>query len=218
MIDLIFVGNPNRFVCFGTEEFGVSDHSIVFAIKKAGIKKSSTRMQEERSYKQYRKEMFENDVSNIPWHVIETFEDINDAVAAWNSFFIDVANRHAPIRKMRSKVALTPWISAELKELTTERNYALKIAKRPGDQEQWRTYRRLKNFTNRKLKSAEALYYKELITSAVDTKEMWCFLNKVIGSNKNQGSPVQRKTFCDKLKRDRNKVLYLFCVNRMQSR
>ena len=67
-----------------------------------------------------------------------------------------------------------------------ERDYALRIAKRSSNQEQWNEYRRLKNFTNRKIKSAEALHYKNLIESAESPKDMWHSLNSVIGSY-NQG-------------------------------
>ena len=70
-----------------------------------------------------------------------------------------------------------------------ERDYALRIAKRSGNQEQWNEYRRLKNFTNRKIKSAEALHYKNLIESAENPKDMWHSLNSVIGSN-NQGGAL----------------------------
>ena len=48
-----------------------------------------------------------------------------------------------------------------------ERDYAYKVAKRSGGkQEMWDNYRKLKNLTNRKMKEAEALYYKKLIESA----------------------------------------------------
>ena len=51
-----------------------------------------------------------------------------------------------------------------------ERDYALRVAKRSGNQEQWNEYRRLKNFTNRKIK--EALHYKNLIESAENPKDI----------------------------------------------
>ena len=35
-----------------------------------------------------------------------------------------------------------------IKELMAERDYALRVAKRPGNQEQWNEYGRLKNFAN----------------------------------------------------------------------
>jgi len=123
--------------------------------------------------------------------VLESFDDINDAVVAWNNLFVDVANQHVPLKRIRSKQASKPWITNDLKELMAERDYALRVAKRSGNQEQWNEYRRLKNFTNRKIKSAEALHYKNLIESAENPKVLWRSLNSVIGSNKQEGSPFQ---------------------------
>ena len=63
-------------------------------------------------------------MADIPWSVIESFDDLNDAVSAWNTLFIDVANRHAPIKKPRIKRAIKLWITKELKELMAERDYS----------------------------------------------------------------------------------------------
>ena len=71
-----------------------------------------------------------------------------------------------------------------IKELMAERNYAYKIEKRTNDKEQRNNYCKLKNMTNRKLKLAESLYYKNLIEPAVNPKEMWRSLNSVLGHNK----------------------------------
>ena len=59
-----------------------------------------------------------------------------------------------------------------------ERDYAFKVPQR-SEQD---NYRKLKNFTNRKNKAAEALYYKNLIKSAQDPKEMWPSLNSLLAS------------------------------------
>jgi len=48
----------------------------------------------------------------------------------------------------------------------------------------------LKNLTNRKLKSVEALHYKNLIESAADPKERWRSLNTIIGFNNVRGSSL----------------------------
>lgn len=66
-----------------------------------------------------------------------------------------------------------------------ERDYAYKVAKRSGGkQEMWDNYRKLKNLTNRKMKAAEALYYKKLIETAQGPKEMWRALNSALGNEK----------------------------------
>ena len=165
-IDLVFVNNTHRIVSHGVQEFGASDHSVTFAVKKAGVCKAHVEIRDVRSFKHYNKEHFQRDIASVPWSVIESFDDINDAVVAWNNLFVDVANQHAPLKRIRTKHASKPWITNDLKELMAERDYALRVAKRSGNQEQWNEYRRLKNFTNRKIKSAETLHYKNLIESA----------------------------------------------------
>lgn len=70
-----------------------------------------------------------------------------------------------------------------------ESDYAFKIVERSGgEQEKWDNYRRLKNLTKRKIKPAEASYYKNLIESAQGPKELWLSLNSVLGNGKNISS------------------------------
>ena len=60
-----------------------------------------------------------------------------------------------------------------------ERDYALKIAERSC--QNWDNYCNLKNFTNKKIKAAEAKYYKDLIESSLGPREIWSSLSSVIG-------------------------------------
>ena len=121
--------------------------------------------------------------------MVECFTNINNAVSTWSTLLIDVVNKHTPLKKFRSRNVSNPWTTTDIKDLMAERNYAYKIAKRSNDKEQWNNYR--KNMTNRKLKSAESLYYKNLIESAVNPKEMWKSLNSVLGHNKGQDATFQ---------------------------
>lgn len=69
---------------------------------------------------------------------------MDDVVNVWNTLIVDMRNRHAPIRKLTTKGTAKPWISDKIKKLMAERNYAFKIAKRSGNEQQWKNYRRLK--------------------------------------------------------------------------
>ena len=97
-IDLVFVNNTHRIVSHGVQEFGASDHSVTFVVKKAGVCKAHVEIRDVRSFKHYNKNHFRRDIASVPWSVIESFDDINDAVVAWNNLFVDVANQHAPGR------------------------------------------------------------------------------------------------------------------------
>ena len=136
-IDLVFVNNTHRIVSHGVQEFEASDHSVTFMVKKVGVCKAHMEIRDVRSFKHYNKDYFQRDIASVPWSVIESFDDINDAVIAWNNLFVDVANQHAPLKRVRTNHVSKPWITNDLKELMAERDYALRVAKRSGNQEQW---------------------------------------------------------------------------------
>ena len=162
-----------------------------FAIKKGGTFKALPEVRGVRSFKHYNKEEFIKDIAAIPWSILESFDDINDALGIWNDLFVDGSNRHAPLKKIGMISSSKPWISNDLRKLMAERDYAKTVAKKSGTKEQWDNYRSLKNLKNKKLKSAEALHYKNLIESATDLKERWRSLNSVVGSKQDFGLPLQ---------------------------
>lgn len=104
-IDLVFVNNTHRIVSHRVQEFGASDHFVTFAVKKARICKAHVEIGDVRSFKHYNRENFQRDIASVPWSVIESFDDINDAAVAWNNLFIDVANQHAPLTRIRTNNA-----------------------------------------------------------------------------------------------------------------
>jgi len=84
-------------------------------------------VREVRSFKRYNKEQFLKDIAAISWNILESFDDINDAVGIWNDLFVDVANRHAPLKKIRMKSSSKPWISNDLRKTQARRNNGIII-------------------------------------------------------------------------------------------
>lgn len=37
------------------------------------------------------------DLQAVPWSIINSFEDINDAISTWYTLFLDVVNMHVPL-------------------------------------------------------------------------------------------------------------------------
>ena len=63
-IDLVFVKKLHRIVSHGVQEFAANDHSVVFAVKKAGVCKAHAEIREMRSFKRYNKEQFRSEVAS----------------------------------------------------------------------------------------------------------------------------------------------------------
>ena len=71
------------------------------------------------------------DLSRAPWQVFETFD--NDVVAAWNVLFLEILNKHAPVRKVRVRAKSLPWIDDELRVLLRQRDWLHRKAIKSGD-------------------------------------------------------------------------------------
>ena len=109
----------------------MSDHSLIFCVIKAGVAKSggSFRDINYRCYKNYDQHKFNNDLTNVDWSFTDSISDINDSVNTWCKEFLNIADKHAPIKTRRIKcTSKSPWITPELTELMRERDYHLKQA------------------------------------------------------------------------------------------
>jgi len=63
---------------------------------KGGVQKLPPRKFEYRSFKNYNKTEFINDLNEVPWSVVDGVENVDDAVFLWERLFSEIANEHAP--------------------------------------------------------------------------------------------------------------------------
>ena len=61
-----------------------------------------------RSFKNFDENKFIHDLCEVPWEIIEYFDDINEAVDVWNNLFLEVVNKHAPLKSHRIKRKYQP--------------------------------------------------------------------------------------------------------------
>ena len=80
LIDLIFTNREHKIVQSGVLHTTLSDHSLVFCVLKGSVPKLPSRKFEYRSFKNYNKKAFVNDLNQVPWSVINGMESIDDAV------------------------------------------------------------------------------------------------------------------------------------------
>ena len=171
-IDVVFVNNTHRFVESGIIHSAMSDHSIVDCTMKSGVPKNLPKTIEYRSYRKYDKSSFIKDLKETDWNMVGLNGDVDPAVEMWNTLFTDFANRHAPIKNNRIKVAKTPWMTSDLKNAMRDRDFHYAKAIKTNSKCHWEMYKKMKNFTNKEVKKYKAGYYSDLI-------------------NKNKGNPSE---------------------------
>ena len=124
LIDIIFTNESHNISKSGVIHIGVSDHSLIYAVRKfipnkcGPIKKRGFR-----NLKDFVKEDFIYDLLNIPWEMVETINDPNLAWRVWETNFNEVLNRHAPLRHQRVRQSSIPWLNSNIKNLMRKRDY-----------------------------------------------------------------------------------------------
>ena len=97
----------------------------------------------------------------MPWNVCESFEDPNDALGCWEKLFLEVVEKHAPLKGRRvKKPKQLEWLTEEMLIAMNSRN---KFAQLNDDQNRkhWR------NKSNNLVRNGKTMYYKQLIESNI---------------------------------------------------
>ena len=111
---------------------------------------------EHRSFKNDNKMEFANDLSQVPWSVIDGVESVSDAVFLWERLFSEIANEHALLKIKRAKERKTPWITSTLAEMKRDKDSHFRKARFTNCTYQWKMYRNLRNSTNHKEKNLKS--------------------------------------------------------------
>ncbi|MCG8093593.1 MAG: endonuclease/exonuclease/phosphatase family protein [Candidatus Thiodiazotropha endolucinida] len=88
----------------------ISDHYAIFGSRKLNncIKTNTHQTITYRSFKNFDENAFKADLQEVPWETVERFDNIDEAVDVWNSMFLEIVNKHAPMKSHRIKRKYQP--------------------------------------------------------------------------------------------------------------
>ena len=67
--------------------------------------------------------MFRNELFDVPWENIENSANVSDMVQVWNSLFLEIVNKYAPLKQHRVKKSRQPdWLNPDILDTIKERN------------------------------------------------------------------------------------------------
>ena len=122
---------------------------MIFCVVKSGVTKAPRKTIEYRSFKNYSKADFVNDLKDVDWESVANKEDVDSAVSTWNKLFTNIADRHAPVRKARIRGVRCPWMNSQLSQAMSQRNYLHRRAIKSNSPYLWSRYKKLKNYVNK---------------------------------------------------------------------
>ena len=86
LIDLIFTNKKENIVKSGVIHLGISDHSLIFVVRKFFTPKSRQNVRYVRNFKNFNATDFLNDLSQMPWENVAQYENPNSCWQLWKSF------------------------------------------------------------------------------------------------------------------------------------
>ena len=105
LIDHIVTNTPEKISDSGVIHTGISDHSLVFAIRKISVIRKQENTVEIRNMKNFDEEKFVAELLKQHWEYVYFFaEDPNAMWEMWKKLFLEVLDKHAPLqhKKIRS--------------------------------------------------------------------------------------------------------------------
>ena len=183
LIDHIVTNTPEKISASGVIHTGISDHSLIFAIRKISIMNKQENTIKIRNMKNFNEHNFINELQEQHWEYMYFFAtDPNCMWEIWKTLFLEVLNKHAPIQNKKVRSKNVPWITRRIKELIISRDKLKRKAIITNLETDWYNYKQIRNKVNTELRNAKKDYYPSKIASQKQNpKQAWKTINNLLG-------------------------------------
>ena len=193
LIDLCFTNYPDKVRLSGTHSLGMSDHSLIYLIRKSNCQVINTNFSVAmRQFKNFNDEEFLNDLRQVDWTEVNLLNDPNDMWSDWLSKFSAILDIHAPFTNKRLRCKKSSWINSLLIQKMRERDSLKKrFDKNPNDFV-WSQSKNARNEVNNLVKKTKRDYFMTQINTAKrDPKNTWRLINELTSRKTNVNSNVK---------------------------
>ena len=182
LIDHIVTNTPEKISDSGVIHTGISDHSLVFAIRKISVIDTQENILEIRNMKNFNEEKFFEDLLKQPWeHIYFSVENPNAMWEIWKKIFLDVLDKHAPLQHKKTRSKKASWITNDIKNLMNTRDKFKRKAILTNNENDWLNFRLTRNKVNIKLRNAKKDYYSSKIAGQkFNSKKAWKSINSLL--------------------------------------
>ena len=163
LIDVAVTTYPRRYCKVLNYNCGLSDyHNLIAISTKIHVPKCKPRTIFYRSYKKFKEDEFKLDVSRIPFHVANVFNEIDDVYWAHSKMMMDVVNNHAPLKKKLIRRTSAPHMNCNLKKVMYQKRMAQnRFWKYRGNSRNWEEYRKKRNEFVKINRASRQNYFRE---------------------------------------------------------
>ena len=144
LIDLCITNFPDKITASGTFSLGISDHSLVYLVRKSSYPKwQINKPVIRRDFKQFKEANFLYDLNELNFDEASHCENPNEMWYNWANKLTLVINKHAPFKKKRLGKKKSPWITPEVVSKMRQRDSLKKKFDITKDEHIWNQYKKL---------------------------------------------------------------------------
>ena len=190
-LDLIFT-NMNHIISSGTLDIAISDHLPVFLVKKKQKLRSTFTFIEARSYANYDKQVFQEQIRYHPkWMDFWSYKE-NEPDKMWE-IMLEIIQERAdalcPLKKMKFRDDTPQWITKDILSELNHKDNLYKKAKNIGTAESWNLFTKKKNEVKKLLDEAKENFVKNKLDELEgNPRKFWRVINGISGIGKNKNS------------------------------
>ena len=112
-----------------------------------------------RSYKKFNENDFITELSYIPFHICDVFDDLDDVNWAFNKMLSDVVNTHAPIKHTKRRRYHVPFMNSQLRKARNVKAMLLRTYRKFRSPRNWEMYRRQRNLVTKLKRNSISNYF-----------------------------------------------------------
>ena len=154
LLDLILTSNKKKTLVSDVVDTQISDHSLVFTILRSRAPRSRSRKICVRSFKNFNRDKFIQDLQMAPFSIVDVFDEVDDKLYAFEQLYHEILNEHAPLKQTIVKGNQVPYMTEKWRKAIRYRNKL------------WRLFMRDRtnaNYTITKFSTIYALFCRTLL-------------------------------------------------------
>ncbi len=190
-IDHIGVNREEMFEKHGIVDIGVSDHSLIYAVRKQPKIEKVTKFIWGRSYRSFDPLLFERDIIFHNWEHVLGNPDVNGAWDLFNEDLITILNKHAPFRRMKISESLPKWVTREYVEACDTRDHHHQEYVHNKTPENLARKKRSRNYATKLKQTLKKEYFKKSIAECRgNSKKLWGKINEAFGKTATKSTVI----------------------------
>ena len=188
LLDVVLTNVPKRLQNVMHCDLALSDfHDMICFSTKMHVSKRPKTIIKYRSYKKFNLEHFEQELSRLPFHVSDIFDDVDESYWFYEQLINSVINEHAPMKSRTVLHKNVPYMNGELRRAINVRNMLRRRYYKLSSTINWERYRQQRNLVVKLRKKSLNVYIQNKCVGKAGTKEFWNTVKPLI-SHKNKNS------------------------------